>query len=133
MHATAALCSRLRAIRSIWSRCWRTCTQTRAHTSSVDARGDNKDCRRLQIHCGDSLLGRKKNQLLSQAPPTPEPKRSSLRTKGQVCGGADISTAPSLTHSLTHSKGKKDCACLNRGAGGVGGALSVAAVAAAAV
>lgn len=42
----------------------------------------------------------------------PEPKRSSPQTKGQVCGGADISTSPPLTHSLQR---QKDCIWLNRG------------------
>lgn len=84
---------------------------TRMHTSYVDARSDNKDCCHLQIRSSDSLL-KKKSPAVTFIGGPPEPKRSSLQTKGQVCGGADISTSPSLTHSLQR---QKDCIWLNRG------------------
>lgn len=120
MHAMVALCPRLWPIRPIWRCCigahapvgTHTCTHTHAHFL----------CGRSQRQQGLlpfanpkqrlTSLKKKKSPAVTFIGGPPEPKRSSLQTKGQVCGGADISTSPSLTHSLQR---QKDCIWLNRG------------------
>lgn len=106
MHSVRAICSPLYPIRPIWSRCigahahtdtWaqkRTCTHRKCVRSQ-----QHKDCH-LQIHSTDWLLKIQAVTFIRR----PEPKRFFLQTKGQVCGRADISTSPSLTHSLQRQR-----------------------------
>lgn len=59
----------------------------------------HRDCH-LQIQSTDLLLKIQAVTFIRR----PQPKPSSLQTKGHVCGSADISTSLSLTHSLQRQR-----------------------------
>lgn len=133
MHAMAALCPRLWPIRPIWRCCMgthasvdthkHTHTRNHAHTLSLWTLAATT---RIVVICNSEAAIRffffKKSPAVTFIGGPPEPKRSSLQTKGQVCGGVDISTSPSRTHSLQR---QKDCVWLNRGRAGPSVAAAV--------
>lgn len=110
MHSVGGVCSSLCPIRPIWSHCIGARAHTRRHMH-----GDIHTCKTMRALaaaqkpaiCKFRALTRFWRNSSCNFYQAPTAKTFfSFRTDGRVCGGADISTSPSRSNSLTHSKGE---------------------------